>query len=102
LTRWPGAVGLGSATESVASPAVEITVAFVEAVYSFATPGVNGPKLAGAPSVNASVAGTEPPTGAVGAAIDVISASETSKKTFPTAATLTRAWVPATFGHAPV
>ena len=32
LTRWPVAVGLGSATLSVASPAVEITVAVVEAV----------------------------------------------------------------------
>ena len=32
LTRWPVAVVLGSATLSVASPAVEITVAVVEAV----------------------------------------------------------------------
>ena len=52
--------------------------------------------------VSDSVAGTLPPTGAVGATTDVTSASETSKKTFPTAATLTRALVPATFGHAPV
>ena len=31
LTRWPVAVALGSATESVASPAVEMTVAVVAA-----------------------------------------------------------------------
>jgi hypothetical protein len=31
-------------------------------VYSFATPGVNGAKVAGAPRVSASVAGTLPPT----------------------------------------
>ena len=52
---------LGSATVSVASPAVEMTFAVVDAVYSFATPGVNAPKLAGAPIVSASVAGTVPP-----------------------------------------
>jgi hypothetical protein len=33
LTRWPAAVELGSATLSVASPAVEITPAVVEASY---------------------------------------------------------------------
>src|SRR5690242_5067474 len=102
FTRRPGAFVLGSATDSVASPAVEITVAVVEAVYSLATPGVNGPKFAGAPIVSASVAGTEPPTGRVGATVEVRSASETSKKMFPTAATLTRTWVPATFGHGAV
>ena len=32
LTRWPGAVALGSVTDSVASPAVEITLAVVVAV----------------------------------------------------------------------
>ena len=48
-------------TVSVASPAVEITFAVVVAVYSFATPGVNAPNVAGAPSVSASVAGTVPP-----------------------------------------
>jgi len=32
LTRWPGAVVLGSATLSVASPAEETTVAVVAAV----------------------------------------------------------------------
>ena len=55
--RWPG-----SLTDSVASPAVEITVAVEAAVYSRATPGVNAPKVAGAPSVSESVAGTVPPT----------------------------------------
>ena len=35
------------------------------AVYSLSTPGVNAPKLAGAPSVSASVAGTLPPTACV-------------------------------------
>ena len=40
---------------------MEITVAVVDAVYSFATPGVNAPNAAGAPSVSASVAGTVPP-----------------------------------------
>ena len=32
LTRWPGAVPLASATDSFASPAVEITLAVVLAV----------------------------------------------------------------------
>ena len=32
LTRWPVAVALGSATDSVASPAVEITLAVVDGV----------------------------------------------------------------------
>ena len=32
LTRWPGRVALGSATLSSASPAVEITLAVVDAV----------------------------------------------------------------------
>ena len=41
---------------------MEITFADVCAVYSFATPGVNAPNVAGAPSVNDSVAGTVPPT----------------------------------------
>jgi hypothetical protein len=39
-----------------------VTVAVVDAVYSFSTPGVNGSNVAGAPSVKASVAGTVPPT----------------------------------------
>ena len=42
---------------------MEITFAVVDAVYDFAKPGVNAPKLAGAPSDSDSVAGTEPPTG---------------------------------------
>src|SRR3954471_3570215 len=61
LTRWPVAVGNGSATDSAASPAVEMTFAVVVAVYSFATPGVNEPSEAAGPSVSASVAGTVPP-----------------------------------------
>src|SRR3954451_9966005 len=56
LLRWPG-----SLTESVASPAVEITLAFAEVTYSRSTPGWKAPKLA-LPSVRASVAGTVPPT----------------------------------------
>ncbi len=47
LTRWPVLLVLGSATDSVASPAEEITVAVVDAVYSRATPGVNAPNEAG-------------------------------------------------------
>ncbi len=66
------------------------------------TPGVNAPKLAGAPSVSDSVAATVPPAPPVGATVDVRSASETSKNTLPIASTLTRAPVAATFGHAPV
>ena len=62
LTSRPVAVEDGSATLSVASPAVETVVAVVAAVYSRATPGVKAPKVAGAPSVSASVAGTVPPT----------------------------------------
>src|SRR3954468_11673023 len=57
LVRWPG-----SDTVSAASPAVEITLAVVDAAYSLATPGVNAPNEAGAPSVSESVAGTVPPT----------------------------------------
>src|SRR5262249_5170177 len=57
LARWPGPL-----TDSAASPAVEITSADVDAVYVFATPGVNAPKLAGAPRVSESVAGVVPPT----------------------------------------
>src|SRR5437868_2715409 len=57
LVRWPG-----SETLSVASPAVDVTVAVVPAVYSLSTPGVNAPKLAGAPRVSESVGGTVPPT----------------------------------------
>ena len=52
LARWPG-----SETVSVASPAVLITFAVVDAVYSRAMPGVNVPNDAGAPSVRLSVAG---------------------------------------------
>ena len=57
FTRWPG-----SDTESVASPAEEVTVAVVAAVYSRVTPGTNAPNDAGAPIVSDSVAGTVPPT----------------------------------------
>ena len=55
--RWPG-----SDTVNAASPAVEMTLAGVVAVYSFARPGVKAPNVAGAPSVRASVAGTVPAT----------------------------------------
>jgi hypothetical protein len=50
----------GSETLSVASPAVDVTVAVVEAVYVRVTPGSNAPKLAAGPSVSARVAGTTP------------------------------------------
>src|SRR4051812_31209818 len=60
LVRWPG-----SDTLSAASPAVEITLAEVEAVYSLSTPGVKGPKAAAGPRVSDSVGGTVPPTGVV-------------------------------------
>src|SRR5689334_4118171 len=56
LVMWPG-----SLEDSVASPAVEMIAAVVEAVYSLARPGVNAPKLAGAPRTSESVAGTVPP-----------------------------------------
>ena len=63
MTSWPVAVALGSATLSAASPAVEITFAVVDGDVVLARrPGVNAPKLAGVPSVSASVAGTVPPT----------------------------------------
>ena len=57
-----GGVLLGSATLSSASPAVEMTLAVVEASYVFVMPGVNAPNEAGVPSVSDSVAGTVPPT----------------------------------------
>src|SRR3954470_3994410 len=60
LLRWPG-----SETLSAASPALLITFAVVVAVYSAATPGTKAPKLAGAPSVRESVAGTVAPTSPV-------------------------------------
>ena len=47
------------------------------------------------------MAPTVPPALPVGATTEVRSASETSKKTLPTAAILTRALVPATLGQAP-
>src|SRR3954464_5048334 len=50
-----------SPTDSVASPAVEITFAEPVASYVLSTPGVNAPKVAAGPSVSPSVAGTEPP-----------------------------------------
>src|SRR4051794_12979378 len=63
LTRWPVPTEDGSATLKSASPAVESTVALVDARYVFVMPGVNAPNEAGAPSVSDSVAGTLPPTG---------------------------------------
>ena len=63
FTSRPGAVALGSATDRVASPAVDMTVAVVLGLDSCdSTPGVNVPNEAGAPSDSDSVAGTEPPT----------------------------------------
>src|SRR3954454_7081143 len=62
LTRWPVPSELGSATLSVASPAVEMTVAVVDARYGFVMPGVKTPNCTGAPSVSDSVAPTLPPT----------------------------------------
>ena len=59
LARWPG-----SETLSVADPAVEVTVAVVEAVYSRAMPGMKAPRVTGPGSESASVAGTVPPTAA--------------------------------------
>ena len=41
-------------------------MAVIDAVYVRVMPGVNAPNEAGVPSVSASVAGTVPPTGAVG------------------------------------
>ena len=67
---------LGSATLSSASPAVEITVAVVDASYVLATPGVNAPNVAGAPSVSDSVAGTVPVTGAVTGGDDRVDGSD--------------------------
>ena len=61
LTRWPLATELVSAMLSVASPAVLMTLAVVEDSKVCVAPGVNGLKVAGAPSVSASVAGTVPP-----------------------------------------
>src|SRR5215208_6426060 len=52
----------GSDTVNAASPAVEVTVAAVVAVYSRATPGVNAGNVAAPPIVSPSVAGTVPPT----------------------------------------
>src|SRR5439155_19930629 len=60
--KAPSARCPGSATESVASPAVETTFAVVAAVYVLPTPGVNVPSDAGGPSASESVAGTVPPT----------------------------------------
>src|SRR3954470_17002128 len=62
FTRWPVAVEDGSATLSVASPAVEMTLAVVSAAYVFATPGWNGPRAGSVPNESESVAGTLPPT----------------------------------------
>ena len=54
----------GSDTLSAASPAVEITLADVDAVYSRATPGVNAPNEAAGPMASDSVAATVPPAAA--------------------------------------
>src|ERR1700754_1934246 len=65
LISLPVLVELGSDTDSTPLPAVEITFAVVDAVYSKAIPGVKGPNEAGAPSDSASVAGTVPRTSPV-------------------------------------
>ncbi len=57
LVRRPG-----SLTLSVASPALEVTVASLVAVYSRATPGWKGANVAGPLTASDSVAGTVPPT----------------------------------------
>src|SRR3954453_13142006 len=60
LTRRPEAVVDGSVTDSAASPALEITVAVVLAVYVPFTPGMKAPSDGAVPSVSESVAGTVP------------------------------------------
>src|SRR4051812_36684643 len=63
FTRWPVWSDDGSATDSVAFPAVESTSAACVAVYVLPTPGWNGANAAAGPvSVSASVAGTVPLT----------------------------------------
>src|SRR6478752_6294250 len=61
---------------SVASPAVEMTLAVVDASYVRSTPGTNAPNVAGVPSVSASVAGTEPPASPVAWVMNVTSTSK--------------------------
>src|SRR5690349_4538290 len=61
LTSRPVAFEDASATLSVASPAVEMTLAEEVAVYVLATPGVNAPNAGALPSDSESVAGTVPP-----------------------------------------
>ena len=51
LTSLPVAVALGSAIESAAEPAVEMTLAVVDGVVVLREPGVNAPNVAGVPSV---------------------------------------------------
>ena len=60
--RCPGAVALGSWTDSAASPAVLVTVAASVGGVVAATPGVSGPKAARGDRLSASVAGTVPAT----------------------------------------
>src|SRR3954469_72707 len=78
LTSRPVLVALGSATDSFASPALEVTVAVVPAVYSSATPGAKAPNWTGVPIVSASVGGTvpltasSPPTSTVNVAFEVL------------------------------
>src|SRR4051794_18651468 len=69
LTSLPGLLVLGSETERAASPAVEMTFAPTELMYSPATPGMNEPSCAGVePRVSASVAATVPPGDVCGGA----------------------------------
>ena len=73
LTRRPVALVLGSETLSVASPAVEMTLAVVLAVYVLATPGVNAPNDGG----RAERERERRRDGAGGAAGDVLAPSRT-------------------------
>src|SRR3954467_278213 len=56
---------LPPSTLSVASPAVEVTVAVVLVSEVRSTPGAKAPKEAGGPSASDNVGGTVPPTGVV-------------------------------------
>jgi hypothetical protein len=89
-------VPVGSATVSAASAAVDVTVAIVDAVYSRATPGTKAPKLAGAPSVTDSVAGTVPPTPASAALEGVTAPSPAKLARVVPAGTSTQPPLPAT------
>src|SRR6201991_2265788 len=81
LTSLPALLVLGSATERAASPAVEMTLAVVEAMYSPATPGTKDPSWAALPRPSESVAGTVPPGELCGGAAQPPQAIESSPLT---------------------